>query len=82
MTGSHRCDQTLDEKVAAIMLPPRPPKNDEPGRPDDEPPLTPKSVLLLIIAGGVAGLYVYSPRIGVAIVAAITVLALLSKMIS
>lgn len=63
------------------MLPARPPRDDEPRRPGEEF-LNSKSLLLLIIAGGVAGLYVHSPHIGVAVVAAITVLALLWKMIS
>jgi hypothetical protein len=40
-----------------------------------------KSLLLLIIAGGIADLYVHSPRAGVAVVAAVTVLALLWKMV-
>ena len=44
--------------------------------------LTSKSLLLLIIAGGIALLYVHSPHLGVAVVAAITALALLRKMIS
>jgi hypothetical protein len=62
------------------MLPARPPKNDEPRRPDEDF-LTSKSLLLLIIGGGIVDLYVHSPRIGVAVVAAITVLSLLWKMI-
>jgi len=63
------------------MLPARPPKDDEPRRPGEDF-LTSKSLILLIIAGGIADLYVHSPRIGVAVVAAITVLAMLWKIIS
>jgi hypothetical protein len=63
------------------MLPARPSKDDEPRRPDEDF-LTTKALLLLIIAGGVAALYVYNPHIGVAVLAAITVLALLWKMVS
>jgi hypothetical protein len=63
------------------MLPARPPKNDEPRRPDEEF-ITPKALLLLIIAGGVAVLYMHSPHVGVAVMAAITVLALLRSMTS
>jgi hypothetical protein len=63
------------------MLPARPPKNDEPRRPDEEF-LTSKALLLLIIAGGVAYLCVSNPHVGAAVVAAITVLTMLWKMIS
>jgi len=63
------------------MLPARRPKGDEP-RPPGEDFLTSKSLILLIIAGSVAYLYAHSPRIGVAVVAAITVLALLWKIVS
>jgi hypothetical protein len=54
---------------------------------DDEPDppggnfLTTKSVLLLIIAGVVAYLCAYRPHIGAALVAAITVLALLWRIV-
>lgn len=61
--------------------PRRPDKDDEPRRPDEEF-LTSKALLLLIIAGGIAELYVHDPRVGMAVVAAITVLAVLWKMIS
>jgi hypothetical protein len=44
--------------------------------------MTPKSLVLLIIAGGIADLYIHSPHVGVAVMAAISVLALLTKMIS
>jgi hypothetical protein len=63
------------------MVPARPPKDDEPRRPGEEF-LTTKSLLLLIIAGGIAALYVLDPRAGVAVVAAITVLAVLRTMVS
>jgi len=63
------------------MLPVRPPEDDEPRRPGEEF-LTSKNLLLLIIAGGVSELYVHDPHLGMAVVAAITVLALLRKMIS
>ncbi len=63
------------------MLPARPPRDDEPRRPGEDF-LTSKSLILLIIAGGIADLYIHNPRVGVAVVAAITVLALLWKMIS
>jgi len=71
----------LDEKGAVAMLPARPPKNDDPRRPEEDF-LTSKALLLLIVAGGIAELYVHDPHAGVAVVAAITVLALLWKMIT
>lgn len=67
-------------KTASAMLPARPPKNQEPRRPDEDF-LPQKSLLLLIIAGGIADLYVHNPRAGAAVVAAISVLALLWKLI-
>ena len=79
--GAIEATNPLTEKAATTMLPARPPRNDEPRRPGEEF-LTTKSLLLLIIAGGIAELYVRSPHIGIAVVAAITVLALLWKMIS
>jgi hypothetical protein len=63
------------------MLPVRPPKDDEPRRPGEDF-LTAKSLIILLIAGGIADLYVNNPRLGVAAVAAITVLAMLWKIIS
>ncbi len=54
---------------------------DEPRRPDGDF-LTPKSLLLLIIAGGIADLYAHNPRAGAAVLAAITALTLLWKVIS
>jgi hypothetical protein len=63
------------------MLPARPPKDHEPRRPDEDF-LAPKSLILLIIAGGIADLYMRSPHVGVAVVAAVTVLTLLWKIIS
>jgi len=44
--------------------------------------LTPKSLILLILAGGIADLYIHNPHLGVAVVAAITVLTLLWNIIS
>jgi hypothetical protein len=73
------------------MLHARAPKDDEPRRPgekDDEPRrpgeeiLSTKALLLLIIAGGVAYLWVYSPVVGAAVLAGITVLTLLWGKIS
>ena len=63
------------------MLPARPPRHDPPRR-GGEDFLTSKSLILLIIAGGIADLYIHNPRVGVAVVAAITVLAVLRKMIT
>lgn len=63
------------------MLPARPSKGDEP-RPPDPEFLSTKALLLLIIAGGIAVLYTHSPHIGAAVVAAITVLVFLSKMVT
>jgi hypothetical protein len=63
------------------MISARPPKNDEPGRPDDDFLLS-KTLLLVIIAIGTAELCIYNPRIGAAVVGAVTVLALLWKMTS
>ncbi len=71
----------MPEKVASNMLPARKPRNHKPRRTGEEF-LTSKSLLLLIVAGGIALLYVHSPHLGVAVVAAITALALLRKMIS
>jgi len=62
------------------MLSARPPEDDDPRRPGDEI-LTSKSLLLLIITGGIAELYVHNPHVGIAIVAAITALALLWRMV-
>lgn len=63
------------------MLPARPPGDDEPRRPGEDF-LTPKSLVLLIIAAGIADLYIHNPHLGVAVVAAITVLTLLWNIIS
>ena len=52
----------------------------EPDPPGDDY-LTVKSLLLLIISGAVAYLCAYRPHIGAALVAAITVLALLRKIV-
>ena len=71
----------FSEKAAMPMLPARPPGDDEPRRPDGDF-LSTKALLLLIIAGGIAVLYAHSPRLGAAAVAAVTVLALLWKIIS
>lgn len=71
----------LTRKPQATMVPPRPSRDDEPRRPGEDF-LTLKSLILLIIAGGIAYLYVHSPHVGVAVVAAITALALLWKMVS
>lgn len=62
------------------MIPARPSKDDEPRRPDEEF-LTSKALLLLIIAGGVGELYLHNPHVGMAVVAAITVLTLLWKLV-
>jgi hypothetical protein len=79
--GSRPRDQTLTEKAATTMLPARPSKDDEPRRPDGDF-LSTKALLLLIVAGGVAVLYTHSPHVGAAVVAAVTVLAFLSKMVT
>ena len=63
------------------MIPVRPSKDDEPGRPGEDS-ISLKALILLIIAGGIAYLYVHDPHVGIAVVAAITVLALLWKIIS
>ena len=63
------------------MVPARPSKDDEPRRPGEDF-LSLKALVLLIIAGRIADLYVHSPHLGVAVVAAITAIALLWKMIS
>jgi hypothetical protein len=55
-------------------------RDDKP-RPDGEF-LSTKALLLLIIAGGIADLYVHDQHLGEAAVAAVTVMALLWKMIS
>ena len=78
---SRRRDQPLTEKAAGTMLPARTPGDDEPRRPDGDS-LSMKALLLLIIAGGVAVLYAHNAHLGAAAVAAITVLALLWKIIS
>ena len=62
------------------MVPARLSKDEEPRRPDEDF-LTLKSLVLLIITGGIAELYLHSPHVAVAVVAAISVLALLWKMI-
>ena len=79
--GAINTTNPLSEKADTTMVSPRPPKNRKPRRSREEF-LTSKALLLLLVAGGIALLYVRSPRIGVAVVAAITVLALLWKMIS
>lgn len=53
--GSRQRDQTLTEKAATAMLSARPPRDDEPRRPGEDF-LTSKSLILLIIAGGIADL--------------------------
>jgi hypothetical protein len=63
------------------MVPAHPSKDDEPRRPGEDF-LTLKSLVLLIIAGGIGDLYVHSPQVGIAVVAAITALAILWKMVS
>jgi hypothetical protein len=63
------------------MLPARPSRDDQPRRPGGEF-LSTKALLLLIIAGGIAVLYEHSPRLGAAVVAAITVLAVLNTTIN
>ena len=63
------------------MLPARPPSGDnEPGDPGGKF-LSTKALLLLIIAGGVAELYIHDPHVGIAVVAAITVLVFLTQLI-
>jgi hypothetical protein len=61
------------------MVPRRTPKSP---RRSGEDFLTSKALVLLIVAVGVGELCVRSPRSGAAVVAAVTVLALLNKMIS
>jgi hypothetical protein len=63
------------------MLPARTPGDDEPRQPGGDF-LSTKALLLMIIAGGIAVLYAHSPHLGAAAVAAVTVLALLWKIIS
>jgi hypothetical protein len=63
------------------MVPARPSKDDEPRRPGGDS-ITLKSLVLLLIAGGIAYLYIRNPHVGVAVVAAVTVLTLLWKIIS
>jgi hypothetical protein len=64
------------------MLPASPPsRDDDPHRPGGDF-LNTKALLLLIIAGGIAELYAHNPHVGAAVVAAVTVLVFLSKLIS
>lgn len=62
------------------MLPARPPSGDNDPR-DPGGDFSTKAVLLLILAGGVVELYLHDPHVGTAVVAAITVLAFLSRLI-
>ena len=79
--GAIDANSPSNEKGRFNMVSPRPPKDDEPGRPDDDF-LPSKTLLLLIIAVVTAALCIYNPRIGAAVVGAFTVLALLWKMTS
>jgi hypothetical protein len=63
------------------MLPARPPSGDNEPRDPGGDFLTTKGLLLLIIAGGVVELYIHDPRVGAAVVAAITVLVFLARLI-
>jgi hypothetical protein len=78
--GAVRQPNHCTRKTALAMLPARPPKKEEPRR-SDEDFLPQKSLLLLIIALSVAYLCVHDPHVGAAVVAAITVLALLWKLV-
>jgi len=66
------------------MLPARPPSGDnEPPEPRDPRGnfLSTRTLLLLIIAGGVVELYMHDPHVGAAVVAAIAVLVFLTQLI-
>ena len=63
------------------MLPARPPSGDNEPRDPGGHFLSTKALLLLIIAGGVVELYLHYPHVGVAVVAATTVLVLLNQLI-
>jgi hypothetical protein len=63
------------------MLPARPPSSDnDPRRPGGDF-LSTKALLLLIIAGGTAEVYLHNPHLGAAVVAAITVLVFLTQLV-
>jgi hypothetical protein len=63
------------------MLPTDPSSGDNEPRDPRGDFLSTKTLLLLIIAGGVGDLYIHDPRVGVAVVAAVTVLAFLTRLI-
>lgn len=64
------------------MGPTQTPENKEDPRSPGDGLLSPKALLLLIVAVGVGDLYAYNPRAGAAVVAAITVLAVLIDVIA
>jgi hypothetical protein len=64
------------------MVPARTSKDDKDQHRSSRDFLTSKALVLLLIAVGIGELTVRSPRSGAAVVAAVTVLALLNKMIS
>jgi hypothetical protein len=78
--GATNSDQPRVEKAASAMLPVRPPTDDEPRRPHEDF-LSPKSLVLLVIAVVIYELYLHNPHAGVAAVAGITVLTLLWKIV-
>ncbi len=79
--GAAKATNPLHEKAAMPMLPARPPSGDNEPRDPGGKLLSTKALLLLIIAGGVAKLYIHDPHAGVAVVAAITVLVFLTQLI-
>jgi hypothetical protein len=71
----------LIRKVRKRRLAATPPKDGEPGQADRKQKLVPsKALLFLLVAVDIAWLYFDSPRAGVAIVAGISVLPMLSNM--
>lgn len=78
--GAVKATNPSTEKAAIFMVPARPPSGDnEPRDPGGD--FSTKTLLLLIIAGGVVELYMHDPRVGAAVVAAITVLVFLTRLI-
>lgn len=61
------------------MLTERPSGGDEPRRPGDDF-LMLKALVLLILGGFIVDLYLSTPRLGIAVVAAITVLIMLWRL--
>lgn len=63
------------------MVPVLPPDDDDSPRRPDNDSLTLKALVLVIIAAGVVLLWVHDPRLGGAVTAAVTVLALLMRLV-